>query len=531
MVPEHEALAWAETLDPSLPLAGRTFAVKDNIDVTGMPTTAGCPAFAYEPGESAPVVDRLVAAGAILVGKTNLDQFATGLVGTRSPYGIVANSIDPRYVAGGSSSGSAVAVALGLVDFALGTDTAGSGRVPAAFNGIVGLKPTPGLLSTRGVVPACRSLDCVSIFARTVGDAWNVLVASAGFDKGDPYSSAASWAPAAPPGSLRLAVPSVAQLGLTPELADAFARAVDRLSGLVASTIDVDLEPYFAAGNLLYGGGLVAERYASVGAFVDAHPSEVDPVVGRIISTAGLMRADRMAADLDRLRSLRRTVDLLWNEFDALVLPTAPFHPRVAEVLAEPVDVNSRLGRFTTFCNPLSLAALAVPAGLLPTGLPFGVTLYGPPLSDATLARLGAAMGGELAPDMPAASGRIRLAVVGAHLTGEPLNGQLRERNATLVAQTSTAAAYQLFALDTVPPKPGLVRVRSEGRSIDVEVWELGVAEFGDFVAQVPMPLGIGQVELVDGATVAGFICTPDGLRNALDITHHGGWKAYLASR
>jgi allophanate hydrolase len=525
------------------PLAGRRLAVKDNIDVVGFPTTAGCPGYAYAPTESAPVVSRLVAAGATVVGKTNLDQFATGLVGTRSPYGVVPNSCNPAYVSGGSSSGSAVAVALGMADLALGTDTAGSGRIPAAFNGIIGLKPTPGLVSTTGVVPACRSLDCVSVFARTVTEAWDALCVMAGYDPRDPYSVPSPMHPAQDPAKLRVGFPGTDWLNpfVDAATAEAFSAATMRVASLVEAVISVDLAAFFEAGDLLYGGALVAERFAAVGAFVKQHrddpDAQLDPVVADIIMRSEDVPAWRFAADVDKLAQLRRAVDGAWQHFDVLVVPTAPFIPTIAEVEADPVVVNSKLGRFGTFCNPLGLAALAIPAGPLANGLPFGITLYGPAFSDPTLARLGAAILGELAgPGLtlpPAAAGAsLPIAVVGAHLTGQPLHGQLRERNARLIATTTTAPAYQFFALQTSPPKPGLVRTDSSvGRAIEVEVWELEPSLFATFVAAIPPPLAIGKLELADGSMVPGFVCTPDALDGAVDITEYGGWRAYLARR
>jgi allophanate hydrolase len=525
------------------PLAGQRLAVKDNIDVAGFTTTAGCPGYAYTPTDSASVVSRLVAAGAHVVGKTNLDQFATGLVGTRSPYGVVRNSRNADYVSGGSSSGSAVAVALGLADLALGTDTAGSGRVPAAFNGIVGLKPTPGLVSTAGVVPACRSLDCVSVFARTVGEAWRAFALIAGYDELDPYSTDVSMGPARDPASLRVGIPRTDWLNpfVDEATADAFRDAVQHVSSLVQKTVACELFAFFEAGDLLYGGALVAERFAAVGAFVSSHRDDpdayVDPVVADIIMGAENPPAWRLAADLDHLAQARREVDRAWQQFDVLVVPTAPFIPTIAEVQADPVGVNSKLGRFSTFCNPLGLAALAIPAGTFANGLPFGITLYGPGLSDPTLARLGAALLGERPgpgvthrPETTAST--LTIAVVGAHLTGQPLHGQLSERNARLVATTTTAPSYQLFALQTSPPKPGLVHTNpSSGRAIEVEVWELAEAAFATFVAAIPAPLAIGKLELADGSVVPGFVCTPEALDGAVDITEYGGWRAYLDRR
>jgi allophanate hydrolase len=531
--------AWSATSDG--PLAGRRLAVKDNIDVAGFATTAGCPGFAYTPTESAAVVARLVDAGAHVVGKTNLDQFATGLVGTRSPYGVVRNSRNPDYVSGGSSSGSAVAVALGLADLALGTDTAGSGRIPAAFNGIVGLKPTRGLVSTRGVVPACRSLDCVSVFARSVGEAWQAFAIMQGYDVHDPYSIDLSMHPARDPASLRVGVPRTDWLHpfVDEATANAFGDAVMHVASLVQKTIACDLFAFFEAGDLLYGGALVAERFAAVGAFISKRRNDpdarVDPVVANIIMGAENPPAWRLAVDLDHLAQARREVDRAWQQFDVLVVPTAPFIPTITEVQADPVGVNSKLGRFSTFCNPLGLAALAIPAGALADGLPFGITLYGPGLSDPTLARLGAALLGErpgpgLARPTETTAPTLTIAVVGAHLTGQPLNGQLRERNARLIATTTTAASYKLFALQTSPPKPGLVRTTSSsGRPIEVEIWELSTETFATFVAAIPAPLAIGKLELIDGSIIPGFVCTPEALDGAVDITEYGGWRSFLA--
>ncbi len=496
-----EADVQAEFAAATGPLAGKLFAVKGNIDVAGLPTTAACPAYAYQPAEDAAVVARLRAAGAVVVGTTNMDQFATGLVGTRSPYGAVRNAIDPARVSGGSSSGSAVAVALGIVDFSLGTDTAGSGRVPAAFNGIVGLKPTYGLIPTDGVVPACRSLDCVSIFARTVAEASQVL-------------ACASQQPPTPVLSLpyRLGVP--ADLGeLAPGWAEAFKVAVERFPG--ASLVPIDLEPFLAAARLLYEGAFVAERYTAVGEFIDAHPTEVDPTVGGIISAAKDVPAHRLFADQEELARLRAIALEQMSTVDALAVPTTVGHPTIAEVAADPVGVNARLGRFTNFANLFGLAALAIPAGTV-DGLPFGISLVGKGFSDGLLA--------SIAGTLPATA---KVAVVGAHLPGQPLNNELVSRGGVLVQDTTTAPAYRLFALDTIPPKPGLVR-SDEGAAIVAEVWELPLEAFGSFVASLPSPMAIGRVELADGTWVPGFTCERHALDGAEDITSYGGWRPYL---
>jgi allophanate hydrolase len=396
---EGTVRAEVDASDPTLALAGLRLAVKDNIDVAGLPTTAGCPAFAYEPAVSAPVVERLVSAGAVVVGKTNLDQFATGLVGTRSPYGALESPVAPGHISGGSSSGSAVAVATGEAAIALGTDTAGSGRIPAAFCDVVGLKPTPGWLSTRGVVPACPSFDCVSVFARDVATASRAIEIAAGFDADDPWSRRAPI-PLRAPAVRRLGVPALAvvQQWCDPAVTDAFVRLVDRLPDIGIELVEVDLDPYLDAGNLLYGGALVAERHAAVGPFVMAHRDVVDPTVGQIIAAAGHIAAGALARDLARLEDLRRRANAVWGAVGAVIVPTAPSHPTTAEVAAEPLTVNAALGRFTNGCNLVGWCAAAVPAGERADGLPFGISVLGPAWSDRSIWATAAAVSGQPAP-------------------------------------------------------------------------------------------------------------------------------------
>ncbi len=539
--PPAELLADAADVDArvaageDLPLAGQVAAVKGNIDVAGLPTTAGCPAYASGPAAAdATAVARLRAAGAVVLGTTNLDQFATGLVGTRSPYGAVRHATAPERISGGSSSGSAVAVALGIADIALGTDTAGSGRVPAALHGLVGLKPTRGLVPVTGVVPACRTLDCVSVLAGSVHDAERVLAVIAGPDGLDPLARTGTPV-AATTGDGVVGVPAPAALGeLAPGWPDAFARTVDRLRAAGVRTVEVDVTPLLAAARLLYEGAFVAERYAAVGGFVATHPDDVNPVVGAIIRAAGEVPAHRLVTDTETLDRLRAAARAALAGTDAVLLPTTTRHPTIAAVAADPVGVNSELGRFTNFANLLDLAALAVPAGDV-DGLPFGVQLVGPAFSDARLARIARRLLGEPEP-APVPTGRVPagtvpLAVVGAHLAGQPLNGEVTGRGGTLVAVTTTAPDYRLHALATTPPKPGLQRVApGAGARIEVEVWALPPAGFADLVATLPHPMAVGPVRLADGTAVSGFLCEPVALATAWDITASGGWRHHLAA-
>ncbi|GAA0525738.1 allophanate hydrolase [Paractinoplanes ferrugineus] len=500
----------------TLPLAGKLVAVKDNIDVAGLPTTAGCPGYAYTPEHSAPAVQRLVDAGAIVLGKTNLDQFATGLVGTRSPYGAVRDVRDPARVSGGSSSGSAVAVALGIVDLALGTDTAGSGRVPAAFQRIVGIKPTYGVIPAGGVVPASRSLDCVTVFARTLAEGRQAVAVMS-----DPVFPAD--APLAAPPHPVIAVPDRDELPhLSAEWLDHFERASKTLESAGARLRPIRLGPFLAAARLLYEGGFVAERYAAVGAFIDEHPDQVDPTVRAIIGNARDVAAHTLVADTERLQRLRAEAMAAWGDADALLLPTAPFHPTIAEVTADPVGVNARVGTYTNFCNLFGLAAVAVPAGI-------GVQIITRGFADAVAADIAAMLVGPQ-PAAPYSTG-LPLLVVGAHLTGQPLNHQLTAAGARMLGEVRTAPEYRMHALPTAPPKPGLLRVVRGGAAIAGELWELPPATLGPFLAALPEPMALGKVRLADGSAVTGFLCEPAALAGAPDITDHGGWRAYLESR
>lgn len=530
-----------------LPLWGIPFAVKDNIDVAGLPTTAACPAFAYDPAQDAAVVARLRAAGAMVIGKTNLDQFATGLNGTRSPYGAPRSVFNADYVSGGSSSGSAVAVAAGLCCFALGTDTAGSGRVPAMFNNLVGIKPTPGLVPNTGVVPACRSVDVVTVFAGTVVEGAAVRRVMEGHDPADPFSRHA--APVALPPRLRIGVLAGAEREFygNAEVEALYDAAIDRARALGASILPFDYAPFREAAALLYDGPWVAERLAAVEQFYANNAQDFDPTVGKIIGGARGRTAVEAFNGLYRLNAIRQQVAPVWDAVDVLMLPTAPTTHTVADMLADPVARNSQFGRYTNFANLMGLAAIAVPGGFGPSGLPAGVTLVGPGFSDDALVPFAAAMQAAAAcgmghdraavvPPAPLADlpeGWLPIAVVGAHLTGMPLNAELTGPGGVLLGETTTAPGYRLFALpDTVPPKPGLIHDPAfAGPGIAVEVWALPAAAFGAFVARIPAPLGIGKLTLADGRSVSGFLCESHALTGATEITAHGGWRAWRATQ
>ena len=512
----EQRLRELERLPRTLPLWGRTFAVKDNIDVAGLPTTAGCPAFAYTAASTAPVVQKLLDAGAVLIGKTNLDQFATGLVGTRSPYGACRNAFNPAYISGGSSSGSALAVALGITDFSLGTDTAGSGRIPAAFNNIVGLKPTRGLASTRGVVPACRSLDCVSVFARNCADVTAVFDLIRGPDDEDPYSRTGDDVPLST-SVFRFAVPRELEFHGDRAYEALFGKALTRLGDLGGQRVDIDFALFLEAQALLYGAW-IAERRA------EGFPLEAMlPVTRQVFESAARYSAADAFKAAHRLAELKRDCDRQLGGADVLVVPAAPTIYRISEIEAEPIELNSRLGRYTNFVNLLDLAAVTVPAGFRPDGLPFGITFVGRAFTDRALAALGARFCAEPVLAQPAAT-TVRIAVVGAHLSGMPLNYQLTELGARLVRAVRTAPLYRLYALDA--KRPGLVR-DAGGAKIEVEVWEMSPGAFGTFVAQIPAPLGIGTLELEDGESVKGFLCEAYAVRGLAEITRLGGWRAY----
>ena len=537
-----------QTSPDELPLYGVPFAVKDNIDVAGMPTTAACEAYRYQPERHAAVVEALVSAGAIPLGKTNLDQFATGLVGTRSPepWGVCHNSFNTDYISGGSSSGSAVATALGLVSFALGTDTAGSGRVPAAFNNLIGLKPTLGRLSVRGVVPACQSLDCVAIFARTADQAQSVLSVASETDLDDPWQRKAPTGNRPLPEQFRFGIPADGQLDFDgDEGARAlFAESICQLESLGGERVTVDFQPFLDAARLLYEGPWVAERYLATSPLIQEQPNALLAVTRSVISQGAKgSAADAFQAQY-RLQALKHEADRVWEQVDVMLTPTTPTIYTIDQLKQEPVARNSRLGTYTNFMNLLDYSAISVPSGFLDTGLPLGCTLFMPAFQDEALLALASRLHplasntvGALedtldSPALTATAGTIEVLVCGAHLTGLPLNHQLTSRNAVLSETTETASCYRMYLLAGGPPlRPGMIRDENGGISLPVEIWRVPMDQFGSFVAGIPAPLGIGQVKLADDRWVPGFICEPIGLEGAEEITHLGGWRGFLQSR
>lgn len=544
LVDEPRALSHAEALEAhpeaaSKPLYGLTFAVKDNIDVAGMQTTAACPKFAYRSERNAPVVDALLEAGAILIGKTNMDQFATGLVGTRSPYGACSSVYNADYISGGSSSGSAVAVALDMVDFSLGTDTAGSGRVPAAFNNITGLKPTRGLISATGVVPACRTLDCVSIFSKAPELALRALKAANKVDPADFLSrpliagKGSAWATRTP--RLGIPKPELLQFFGDTEAEKLYQASMDRFRSLGATIVEFDFAPFREAADLLYSGPWVAERLAAIETFASQHEADMDPTVAKIITGAKKYSAVDTYRSIYRLADLRRTSEAQWAHMDLMLLPTTGTIFTKAEIAAEPIARNTQLGYYTNFVNLLDLSALAIPAGFRPNGLPFGVTLVAPAMAEEALTATAAHFLSQPISQpisMAIPHGFVEVAVLGAHLTGQPLNWQLTQRGGYLVETTRTASDYRFYALaNSTPAKPGLIHTPGfTGPGIEVEIWALPATEFGSFVALIPPPLGIGTVQLASGRAIKCFLAEPSGLEGARDITSLGGWRAYLAT-
>jgi allophanate hydrolase len=547
---EADVLADARALqqagDKMLPLYGIPVSIKDNIDVKGLPTTAACPAYSYRPQNDATCVAKLREAGAIVLGKTNLDQFATGLVGVRTPYGIAHNLFDAKLIPGGSSTGSALAVGAGLTPLSLGTDTAGSGRVPAGFANIVGLKPSRGIVSNAGVVPACRTLDCVSVLGLTVDDAMATLAVIASPDAGDGSLPPPSVGPM--PEGLRLGVPVPGQRLFFGDHSSKslYEASLAQFAALGARIVEFDIEPFYAAARLLYEGPWVAERYLTTRALIASSPQSLLPVTRQVILAGAHGTAADAFAAFYQLEDLQRVRDHVFQSIDAMLLPTAPTIYSVEQVLADPIALNSRLGTYTNFVNLLDMCGLAVPASMRADGTPFGVTLLAPAGGDALLAAIGrafhAATGLPLGalnypqPPLPRqapalAQGEVALAVVGAHLSGMPLNGELRSAGARLLERSATAPHYRLYALPgTRPPKPGLLRVKNgAGAAIEIEVWALSEKAFGRFVAAVPPPLSIGTLELAGGRPVKGFLVEAEAVEGARDISSFGGWRAFMA--
>jgi allophanate hydrolase len=543
-VDSETLLAQAVALDLSqidnLPLFGIPFVAKDNIDAAGIPTTAACPAFAYTPEHDSTVIAKLRAAGAILLGKSNLDQFATGLNGTRSPYGAPRSVFNADYISGGSSSGSAVAVGAGLAVFSLGTDTAGSGRVPAMFNNLVGLKPSIGRISATGVVPACKSLDCVSIFANSAADAAAILRIAEGLDETDAYSRAPTNAPPPPPPTVGILRPDQRDF----ETAALYDSALAKAAELGWNLVEIDYTPLLEIAKSLYGGPFVAERLAAIKPFFETNADDINQVVRQIIEGATTHTAADLFAEIYRIKSLSRAARHQLDACDFLLLPTAPTTYTVEAMQADPIRLNANLGTYTNFVNLLDLAAIAIPTGFSAAGLPFGVTLVGPAFSDLALASFAEALHLAAAPGAgksraipqarlaPLPDQNIKLVVAGAHLSGMVLNHELLALDAKLLAATTTGPDYKLYALATTPPKPGLAHSPGfTGPGIAVEVWSLTPENFGKFVAALPAPMGIGRVTLADGTTHPGFLCEAYALQNALDITSYGGWRDYLKKK
>lgn len=556
LLTESEIQLWLVGLkdkDPATsPLWGIPFAIKDNIDLAGIPTTAACKEFAFTPEKSAFAVQRMIDAGAIPVGKTNLDQFATGLNGTRSPWGPCANSFDPSFVSGGSSAGSAVSVALGMATFSLGTDTAGSGRVPAGFNNLVGLKPSIGLLSASGMLPACRSLDCMSIFTYNTDDANTILACAEGFDEEDGYSRNNPFSNQTRQygdrqGPLTIGVIPESQLAFfgDKDYEDAYTKTLSLLADDGFLFQEIDYQPFAEVAQLLYEGPWVSERYIATSPLIQEKPEAFFPVVRDIISAGGEPRATDLFKAMYRLQALKQRCERQIAALDAVLTPTAGRHFTIDEMLEEPVLHNTQLGYYTNFVNLLDFAAIAVPAQLTASGRPFGVTFFSGCFSDRALLSIAKrvqtvlplSMGatGLTQPEFGAretvGTDTVDVLVCGAHLKGLPLNWQLTERGATLHESTTTAPVYRLYALAGGPPfRPGMILDEQSGGPIDVEVWSMPISEFGSFVAAIPEPLGIGKVQLADGRRVSGFICEPWGIEGAEEITQLGGWRPYYES-
>ena len=507
------------------PLWGVPVAVKGNIDVAGLPTTAGCPGYATGPAAGhAPGLARLVEAGAIPVGTTNLDQFATGLVGTRSPYGACHSVGHPGWVSGGSSSGSAVVAAQGDVPLALATDTAGSGRVPAALNGLAAHKPTRGRISTEGVVPACRSLDCVGAFASTPADAALACGLMAG-DEG-------WWQPLGRPARVGVLRAEDRDWAGDDRSAAAQDAAEDAMRRLGWELVPVDIAPFRAGGTLLYGGAFVAERFAAVGDAVRRGSAGLDPVVASIIEASAAIPAWQAFTDLDRIRRLRAETDGVWDALDALALPVVPTVVRSDDVAADPLGPNQMLGTYTSFANLFDLCASVAPVAPRDDGHPWGVQLLAPAFGDGVVAALAQDLSVAAALTAPVVpEGLVGLVVAGAHLRGEMLDHQVVECGGTWTGTTRTAPRYALCLVAESPPRPGLVDSGpDEGAAIEVDVWALPPAGWSRFVAAGVPGLAVGRVELGDGRVLPGFVAAASSAASGVDLTPYGGWRAWRAA-
>lgn len=537
----------------SLPLYGIPFALKDNIDLAGIPTTAACPEYSYVPEQSAFVVEQLIAAGAIPIGKTNMDQFATGLSGTRSPYGAVKNAINADYISGGSSSGSSVATALGLVSFALGTDTAGSGRVPAMFNNLIGVKPSCGLISSRGVIPACRSIDSVSLFALNPEDAAIIYPVITVYDQDDSFATQPVWPPIHENQTFTFGVIPRDQLQVfgNNQVYALMEAAIEQLKLAGGQPVEIDFTPFQLAATLLYEGPWVAERYAAIESILISKPEAIFPVTLSVISNAEKYNAVDTFQAIYRLRELKLQADRELANVDVVLTPTAADIYTIAAMNNDPIQLNSQLGYYTNFMNLLDYAAISIPSGSFTNGMPFGITLYAGKYSDWSLIHFaqriltisGLSMGATAfawhasnhstaVQSTESEKDRIKLLVCGAHLTGMPLNHQLTDLDAVLLEPTNTSASYRLYCLPGGPPyRPALVRDKDTGVCIDVEVWSIPVKNLGRFLLGIPAPLGLGKVQLVDGSEVIGFICEPYVVHQSEDISEFSGWKNYLGSK
>jgi allophanate hydrolase len=548
---EASALAQAREAarNTALPLCGVPIAIKDNIDAVGFPTTAACPAFSYMPAQDATVVAKLRAAGAVVVGKTNLDQFATGLVGVRSPYGVPRNPFNHELIPGGSSSGSAVAVSRGLVPIALGTDTAGSGRVPAGLNNIVGLKPSLGLVSTSGVVPACRSLDCVSIFSLTADDAWAALRVLSGFDDADIYSRILALGEPGPmPPQTIIGVPRAEdRLFFGDKRSEAaFEQSIALVRAMGMTVVDLEFSHFLEAARLLYGGPWVAERAAAVGGFIEAHPGDIFPVTREIISTGISTSAVDVFRAFYRMQELRSKARKTMAQVHALMVPTVPAAYTIEQVEADPLRLNANLGTYTNFVNLMDLCGFAAPAAISDNGTPYGVTFLAAAGDDAKILTLGRAFHaatnltlGAIKAPLPApigsgnlADGELPIAVFGAHMSGMSLNHELTSLGARFLQKVRTTPDYRLFLLDqSAPARPGLLRVaRGAGASIEAEVWAMNPKAFGEFIAKIPSPLSIGTTAFEDGTACKGFLVEAEAVRQAQDISALGSWRNYVAT-